>query len=116
LVYSQDMNVKKNESGTLIAFVWLFVMVYALSSKRGTYRGGKARSQQKTFFILFGKVGSYTYESGTEYMRSLRPLVFYTVPADVPHLIRCESYTWMIKWWNKDYTEKKFDLFYSRKK
>jgi len=89
---------------------------YFLSSKKDSYRGGKVRNVSKTLAVLSGKVTSITQEEESDKEETFYPGSIYSIPANIPHLLHFIEDSVVVEWWDKDYTEEKFEPFYKRKK
>lgn len=109
------MKEKINDAGALYDVDLLKHKSYLLTSLQGTYRGGKARSVQKQFIMLSGKAESITIAEDQEQAEMVTPGQIYIVPAHVPHLLYFLEDSEFFEWWDKDYSERKYQPFYDRK-
>jgi len=110
------MKKKITKAGVLRIFTGFRNIAYVLFTKEDFYRGGKKRNKKKTLLVLSGSIKSYTFVDGKEIEEVLHGLSLRVIPAHVPHQFYTTRKSWVIEWWNKNYTEEKFPLFYDRKK
>ena len=109
------MKEKVTESGVLYDLNIGEHKYYLLSSKKGSYRGGKSRNVPKTWTVLSGEVTSITHKEGKDKEEVMQPGSLHIVQANIPHLLYFNEDSVVIEWWNSEYTEEKFEPFYSRK-